>query len=354
MKIKKDTLGEMIMEKKKMVLGAGILFLALVLINITLQFFDFSGFPTFAMILLPQACIIVPVILYVIITKQNFFELIRFRKMNFWSVLLIIPVTYLLNPLLTCINAFSMAFSTNMISGTMGSIADELPYIAGLSLMALLPALTEEITFRGVMLNSFHRDSNPWPAILFSAVCFGCMHMNLNQMAYALVLGILMGIILEASGSIISTMLVHFIFNGTSISLMYLLPKFAEWYMKLLEHNGMTLEQVGLTQQDMDALMNIGQTTTASTPEQMLMTGTIMLIPAIIGLVLAGLLIYLIAYLNKRQLILKGMFMKKSPEQKQAMAADKVRIMNPALGIAIGICVIFSIVIEVLLRISGM
>ena len=116
----------------------------------------------------------------------------------------------------------------------------------------------------------------------------------------------------------------------------------------------MTLEQVGLTQADMDAFLNIGQTTTAVEPQQMLLTGAIMLIPAILGLVLAALLIYLIAYLNKRQLILKGMFLKKSPEQKQAMAADKVRILNPALGIAIGSCIVFSIVLEVLIRMSGM
>lgn len=338
------------MEKKKMVLGAGILFLALVLINIGAQFVDFSGLPTFASILLPQGLIIVPVILYVVITKQNFFELIRLRKMNIWSLLLIIPLVYMLEPLLICINAFSMAFSTNVISSTMGSIADELPYIAGLSLMALLPALVEEITFRGVLLNSFHRDSNPWPAIIFSAICFGCMHMNLNQLTYALVLGLLMGIILEATGSILSTMLVHFVFNGTSVSMLYLLPKFAVWYMKLLEESGMTLEQAGLTQQDIDSLMNVGNTTTTSTPEEMLMTGAMFLIPAIIGLALAGLLLYLIAYLNKRHLILKGMFTRKSPEQKQAMAADKVRIMNPALGIAIGICVIFSVIVEVLIR----
>lgn len=338
------------MEKKKMVLGAGLLFLGLVLIYIGAQFVDFSGLPVFAMILVPQGLIIIPVILYVIITKQNFLKLIRFRKMNIWSLLLVIPLVYMIQPLLICINAFSMAFSTNVISDTMGSIVETMPYIAGLSLMALLPALVEEITFRGVLLNSFHRDSNPWPAILFSAVCFGCMHMNLNQMAYALVLGIIMGIILEASGSILSTMLVHFIFNGTSVSLLYLLPKFAVWYVNTLEENGMTLEQVGLTQQDIDSLINVGQSTEAAAPGQMLQTGAMMLIPALIGLALAGLVIYLIAYLNKRHLILKGMFTKKSPEQKQAMAADKVRIMNPALGIAIGICVVFSIIVEILIR----
>lgn len=340
------------MEKKKMVLGASILFLLIVLINIGAGFIDFSGVPLFATILISQGMIIIPVLIYVLVTRQNLFQLIRLRKMNIWSLLLVIPLTYLLQPLLISINAISMSFSTNILAGTMGSIMDELPYIAFLSLMAILPALVEEITFRGVLLNSFHRDSNPWPGIIFSAICFGAMHMNLNQITYALVLGLLMGIILEATGSILSTMVVHFVFNGTSTTLVYMLPKFTKWYLELLEENGMTLEQVGLTQQDMDQLMNVGDaaSTAAASPEQMLMTGLIMLIPALVGLALAGLLLYYIAYLNKRHLILKGMFTKKTPAQKEAMAADKVPVMNVCLGIGIGICIIYAILTEVLIR----
>lgn len=338
------------MEQRKKIMGASILFLILVLLNIGLSFIDFSRLPIFCTVILAQAAILIPVIIYLIVTKQNFFQAIRLRKVNIWSLLLVIPLTYLLEPLLTCINAFSMAFSTNIISGTMNSMVESSPYLMVLSLVALLPALVEETTFRGVMLNGFHRDSNPWPAILFSAVCFGCMHMNFNQIAYALVLGIILGILLEASGSILSTMMVHFIFNGTSVTLLYLLPKYVEWYLNYLEKSGISPEQIGLTQQDLDAMQNIGSVSTDTSPEQMLMIGAIMIIPAVIGLVLAGLCIYLIAYLNHRHLILKGMFTKKTPEQKQAMRADRVRIMNPALGIAIGCCVVFAIVQEVLIR----
>lgn len=331
------------MEKKKMVLGASILFLAIVVINVIAQFLDLSGLPVYMNILLAQALIIVPVIIYIIVTKQNFFEIIRLRKMNFWSVLLLIPLVYLLEPLLVCINAFSMAFSTNMIANTMEDISSSMPYIAGLSLMALLPALVEEITFRGVLLNSFHRDSNPWPAIIFSAICFGSMHMNLNQITYALVLGVLMGIILEATGSILSTMIVHFIYNGTSTTLLYLLPKLMSWSNSMLEESGMS-------QQEINQMMDVSEAAASADSTQMLIMAGVMLVPAIMGLILAALLIYLIAYLNKRHYILKGMFTKKTPEQKEAMAADKVKIINVFLCIGVGLCIAMAIVIEILLR----
>lgn len=333
------------MEKRKMILGASILFLIIVIINIGAGFIDFSMLPTFARIALAQALIIVPVIVYLIVTKQNFFEAIRLKKVNIWSLLLVIPLVYLLEPLLICINAISMSFSTNVIATTMEDIVETMPYIAGISLMALLPALVEEITFRGVLLNSFHRDSNPWPGIIFSAICFGAMHMNFNQIAYALVLGIIMGIVLEASGSILTTMLVHFLYNGTSTTLLYLLPMIMKW------SNGV-LEDSGMSQAEIDQMMSVSEAAATTSSEQMLLMGLVMIIPALIGLLLAGGLVYLIARLNNRQLILIGMFKKKTKEQKEAMAADRVKIMNVFLWIGIGFCVAYAVLTEIFIRMA--
>lgn len=331
------------MEAKKRIWGASILFLVLVVINIAANFIPFGDMPIYLNILIPQALIIVPVLVYATVTRQNLFRLIRFRKVNFWSLLLVIPLVGLLEPVIICVNAFSMAFSTNVIAGTMEGITGMLPYVAGISLMALLPAVVEETTFRGVLLNSFHRDSNPWPAILFSALCFGCMHMNFNQIAYALILGILMGILLEASGSILSTMLLHFLFNATSTSLMYLLPYITQWSNNVLENSGMSA-------QELEQVTSVSEAAAEYTSGQMLMLGGIMIVPALISLVLAALLIYAIAYLNRRHLIIRGMVTKKTPEQKQARKADRVPVMNVFLGIGMGLCVAMAIFTEFVLK----
>lgn len=333
------------MEKKKMIRGASILFLVLVIMNIGAGLIDFGDIPIALNILIPQGLILIPVLIYVLVTKQNLFHLIRFRKINFWSLLLVIPVVYLLEPLLICINAVSMAFSTNVIAGTMDNITSTLPYVAGISLMALLPAIVEETTFRGVLLNSFYQERHPWTAILFSALCFGLMHMNFNQIAYALVLGILMGILLEASGSILATMLLHFLYNATSTSLLYLLPKLMSWSTQVLEDSG-------INQQEIDQMMNVGDAAATTTPGQCLAIAGMMLLPALAGVALAGFLVYAIAYLNGRQEILKSMFRKKTPEEKEAMKIDKVRVMNVILGIGMGLCVVYAILVEVLQHIG--
>ena len=331
------------MEAKKRIWGASILFLVLVVINVAANFIPFGDMPIYLNILIPQALIIVPVLVYAAVTRQNLFRLIRFRKVNLWSLLLVIPLVGLLEPVIICVNAFSMAFSTNVIAGTMEGITGMLPYVAGISLMALLPAVVEETTFRGVLLNSFHRDSNPWPAILFSALCFGCMHMNFNQIAYALILGIFMGILLEASGSILSTMLLHFLFNATSTSLMYLLPYITQWSNNVLENSGMSA-------QELEQVTSVSEAAAEYTSGQMLMLGGIMIVPALISLVLAALLIYAIAYLNRRHLIIRGMVTKKTSEQKLARKADRVPVMNVFLGIGMGLCVAMAIFTEFVLK----
>ena len=77
------------MEKKKMIWGASILFLILVIMNIGIGLIDFGEIPIALNILIPQGLILIPVLIYVLVTKQNLFQLIRFRKINFWSLLLV-------------------------------------------------------------------------------------------------------------------------------------------------------------------------------------------------------------------------------------------------------------------------
>ena len=77
--------------------------------------------------------------------------------------------------------------------------------------------------FRGVLFHTY-RKSRMLSAILLSAFLFGCMHMNLNQFMYAFALGVYLAFLVEATGSILSSMLAHFTLNVTSVVLSFLLP----------------------------------------------------------------------------------------------------------------------------------
>ena len=114
------------------------------------------------------------------------------------------------------INSLSSLFVENGVSTTMNSLVKENPIWMNLIIIALLPAVVEEFIFRGLILNGYKR-RNPLMAILLSSFLFGIMHMNLNQFSYAFVIGLIFGLLAYATGSLLPSILGHFIINGTSV-----------------------------------------------------------------------------------------------------------------------------------------
>ncbi|MCR5153604.1 MAG: CPBP family intramembrane metalloprotease, partial [Lachnospiraceae bacterium] len=72
----------------------------------------------------------------------------------------------------------------------------------------------------------------PFLAIIFSGLLFGLMHGNLNQFTYTVVLGMILCLINEATGSMLSSMLFHFILNASNVINVYLLP----WLYSLMQN----------------------------------------------------------------------------------------------------------------------
>lgn len=77
----------------------------------------------------------------------------------------------------------------------------------------VLAPLFEEFWFRGVVLQSLRPYGNGF-AIFVSAVLFGLTHANLAQFFYATVLGIVLGYVAVQTESVITTMVLHAMFNG--------------------------------------------------------------------------------------------------------------------------------------------
>ena len=57
---------------------------------------------------------------------------------------------------------------------------------------------------------------------VLSGLVFGLMHLNINQLSYALLMGIVFALLVEVTGSMYSSMLAHFAANSYSIIMMQL------------------------------------------------------------------------------------------------------------------------------------
>ena len=92
---------------------------------------------------------------------------------------------------------------------------------ANIAILALLPAISEELIYRGIILNGLRR-FGVVKAIFFSALIFAFAHGSLMQFFYQLILGIVLGFVLVKTGSLIASMVVHFLNNLTVVVLNYL------------------------------------------------------------------------------------------------------------------------------------
>lgn len=182
-----------------------------------------QGMSVYVSILLSQSLIFVPCFLYCKLKKINIRELVPYRKINFATIVLVVVCTYLMYPLVVVLNAISMLFSTGGSASVAEMIMEGQSLAANLVCVALVPACVEEFMFRGLLFQTYQK-SRILPAILLSAFLFGCMHMNLNQFVYAFALGVYLAFLVEATGSIFSSMIAHFTLNATGVVLSWLLP----------------------------------------------------------------------------------------------------------------------------------
>jgi sodium transport system permease protein len=92
-------------------------------------------------------------------------------------------------------------------------------HITTLILMAVSPAICEETLFRGPILRGLGTRMGPPAAIVLTAVLFGLFHVDIYRLVPATLLGILLGYLTHASGSIVPAMLAHFCNNAILVTL---------------------------------------------------------------------------------------------------------------------------------------
>lgn len=173
---------------------------------------------------------LLPAILFVFITKNKFKEVFRLNKISLKQIGILILITIACRPIMTACSAISVLFFPNSVGNFMTSISNT-PFIILFLLIAVMPAITEEVTLRGVVLSGY--DDYP---IVFSCIVngilFGIFHLDLQQFLYAAVLGMVLAYVVRITNSIYSSMIIHFITNGISVVLQKIIYTF---YPKALE-----------------------------------------------------------------------------------------------------------------------
>ena len=179
---------------------------------------------TFLMFITPFLCSLLPAVLYFSVTRENYKEVLSLNKISLSNVILIVIMAILIQPIANFVSYITSYLFTNTASEAMNSISD-VPFWFFLLISAILPAIFEEVVFRGIILSGV-RSAGVLKSALISGLFFGIIHLNPHQFIYAFLIGIVFALFVIYTKSIYSSILAHFIINGTQGFILYMSKNF--------------------------------------------------------------------------------------------------------------------------------
>lgn len=169
------------------------------------------------------AFLLIPTAIYFVVTKKPIKETLKLNKLYMTDILCLIAIGILCYPIAgLCANISSIFFENNV-----QAVVNQLEgtsFFTLIGIMALTPAICEELVMRGVVLSEY-KYKTTFKAAVMNGIIFGLMHLSGQQFLYAAILGFVFAYIVRVTGSLFSTMIVHFVFNGFNMTLSYFATK---------------------------------------------------------------------------------------------------------------------------------
>jgi uncharacterized protein len=94
-------------------------------------------------------------------------------------------------------------------------------------IIAVLPAICEELCFRGALQRILiHCFKNPWAGIIVTSILFSALHMQFQGFLPRMFLGVVLGALYWYSGSLWTSILAHFVNNGVQVVAVSFAPQY--------------------------------------------------------------------------------------------------------------------------------
>lgn len=159
------------------------------------------------------------IISYYALRKRTAFALPYCRPHNKRSFGLLIVMgiagSFLANYVVVILAAILSAGGLEMVSPDYSSPETVLGNILYIIYISVVPAMTEEFAFRGVIMQPLRKYGDKF-AIVMSALVFGLMHGNAVQAVFAFIVGIVIGYAVVVTGSMWTGIIIHFFNNFVS------------------------------------------------------------------------------------------------------------------------------------------
>lgn len=164
---------------------------------------------------------LLPTVLFVLKRGYHLRVAFRWRRTSWWVVTLTVLGTLALGAAVSqvtlwLIHFFDSFFERSKLAELLS--ASTRTRSPGLFLLAvMLPALPEELTFRGAIQQGFERHYSPAVAIALTSVLFAFFHLDLIQALSVVIIAAFWGWVVWRSQSILPSLVAHAFQNGLTI-----------------------------------------------------------------------------------------------------------------------------------------
>ena len=177
------------------------------------------------LVLLPQLVMILfPALMMATVLTTSLRKSLRIRRTHWTIIPLSVFCGIALHPAYTLLGksiAYAYPISAEA-AASMKPFVEQIsngPWLSVLLLFAFIPAICEELAFRGFVFGGLVRGNGKFRAVLVTAVMFGISHGVVQQSIAATFMGLLLGWVALRTGSVLPCILIHFTNNALSVSL---------------------------------------------------------------------------------------------------------------------------------------
>lgn len=187
---------------------------------------------------------LLPAFLFVVFTfRGNYLYFLGFKKaekvnmyvLGILCMLLALPFVFLLGKFNQDINLPLPSNLKNMEAETMKTmmaflkVNHPIDILINVLIIAVLPAICEEVFFRGVLQRVLiHLTRSPWAGIIITAIVFSALHLQFDGFLPRMFLGIVLGALYWYSGSLWTSILAHFVNNAVQVVAISYAPQYID------------------------------------------------------------------------------------------------------------------------------
>jgi sodium transport system permease protein len=201
-----------------------------------------SDFPGIAkLILIPQIGIVLaPTLLMACILTRSLSQSLQVRRPPLLSIPVAILLGISLHPAYMALGqliqyVYPLSDQAVAALSPFEATINNAPIWHVILVLALVPAICEELAFRGFIFAGLLHNNGRLRAVVVTAVLFGLSHGILQQSLAAMVMGLLLGWVTLRTGSIFPSLIIHFLNNSLGVSLSRIAQYDGEWVQYVID-----------------------------------------------------------------------------------------------------------------------